>query len=128
MSVMNKLRPSMSVNEVKNIMGEPDRTTIHQGHLVYTYELSMGGITEMPHYLLFKDDKLIKWVADHEEGQRRQAQTSQSISAYNNFNLEQQRIDLEREKLRNNDTKYIKRGSQQVQCITYGNTTNCIKN
>ena len=70
----NLLVPGMSVDEVKNILGEPSQTQFVADKWVWRYSLHQYWKGYVPYYLIFgkENKKLEEWYANEAEYTRQQ--------------------------------------------------------
>lgn len=73
-SKTNKLVPGMSVQEVKQILGDPGQSQFVKDKWVWKYTLHQPFVGFIPYYLVFNKDsqKLEMWFANKEEYYRQQ--------------------------------------------------------
>lgn len=61
----DKLRPGMTSEEVRNLLGHPSFTKYRKGHVLWRYGLRQFWVRRIPHYLAFRADSmtLVNWQA-----------------------------------------------------------------
>jgi hypothetical protein len=72
---MNTLQPGMSIEDVKQTMGEPSTTQFADGKMVLRYDLRQGIKGIIPQYIVIdvKTKTVIAWYADKDAEQRNEA-------------------------------------------------------
>jgi len=86
---LNQLRPNMTIDEVTDLMGEPEQTQFKNGHLIYKYTMWEAWKGNFPYYLSFRMGKLKSWNMDAKERARNQEalyQFGESMRKHNEAN------------------------------------------
>ena len=83
-SKVNSLEPGMTIQQVKELLGEPQSTQFIENKLVYTYLLKEKGGIDYPHYLVFdgKTKLLEGWVADTKKYEANKQQSTEASQKY----------------------------------------------
>ena len=95
------LYPGMTMQQVKSVMGDPGGTQFIEGKLVWKYYLQKPWLGYIPHYFIFEGDELKMWVSDMNEYNQMQQQWGEAAKSMH----EQQKLNLEEEKLRHDMMK-----------------------
>lgn len=119
---VNDLSPGMTVEQVKDELGNPDGSEFINGHLVLNYSLHKWWTGYIPHYLFFRHGKLVSWVKNMDEYYAKQKQWSDVADSMDENRRHREQMQLQREMsnkpVRTNCTSTNVYGSTQTNCVS----------
>lgn len=123
---INSLRVGMSVEQVKEELGEPEEVTFKAGFLILKYTAMELWVGNKPYYLLFKNDSLKEWHFDEAEFNRKQNAIMQMGNVFGDYNRMNHEKEVERIKLQKQEqnqtrcrTVKISEGIYTTDCESY---------